>query len=451
MKLRGTRSTIAVVTTLVTSALVLTALVAVIGSAQAAPQKKVFNATVDVQNASTLTSASARLRLTLSNDASSNQTLGSANFVAPAGVTFSAGPLGTNRTGWTATAVGNVVQFRSTSSPLTISTSVYADVDVAINATTCFDATWTAFAKQSNDFSGSGNDFTPGTATNRRPLGSLDIAQIETVVPPDPPTFPDELHVPQILTNENKDVLVTARDVCGDLYTNYGTSAGRATVLTKAAPDVPPRLVGAGDLALSGSSSTVKTTLNPKVVETGDQLVVTDSLTTPGQSIGDASNVFDVVQELCTSHDETCELNNGKVRVFGDGPPGQDDPNKPDPSLGFGFFSSDLLTVQCLGDASAVSPIAGTVVNINPRDYPNNNPITITVIYKKSDTGNGPATGFGFCLSKDNLGTWGAPLTECPSNPQESDAPCVSRKRVTGGDLSAAFWIHPTDPWGTGR
>jgi hypothetical protein len=88
---------------LIAAALLVTALVAVIGSAQAAPQKKVFNTTVDVQNVSTLSSTSARLRLTLSNDASSNQTLGSANFVAPQGVTIDDGALTTSLPGWTAT------------------------------------------------------------------------------------------------------------------------------------------------------------------------------------------------------------------------------------------------------------------------------------------------------------------------------------------------------------
>ena len=50
------------VPTLGAAALIILALVAVIGSAQAAPAKKFYNATVDVQNTSTLTSSSARLR-----------------------------------------------------------------------------------------------------------------------------------------------------------------------------------------------------------------------------------------------------------------------------------------------------------------------------------------------------------------------------------------------------
>src|SRR5262245_49181389 len=150
MKVRGTPSKSAAVSTLVAAALLITALVALIGSAQAAPQKKVFNATVDVQNVSTLSPTFATLRLTLGNDASSNQTLGSANFQTPAGVTVDVGALTTSRPGWTATRNGsNLVEFRSTSNPLTVGASLFADVNVTINATTCGDATWLVFAKQS--------------------------------------------------------------------------------------------------------------------------------------------------------------------------------------------------------------------------------------------------------------------------------------------------------------
>jgi hypothetical protein len=446
MKVRGTPSKSAAVSTLVAAALLMTALVVLIGSAQAAPQKKVFNATVDVQDTSTLASGPVRLRLTLSNDASSNQTLGSANFQTPAGVTVDVGALTTSRSGWTATRNGsNLVEFRSTLNPLTVGASLFADVNVTINAATCGDATWSVFAKQSNDFSGSGNDFSAGSATNRRPLGSFDIATIETVVPapPDP-----DVHVPQIVTNANKVVQVTAKDICNDVYTNYGTSVGRTSVFD-AEPNVPPRLAGAGNLQIGWASGVGSTTLNPKVVETGDTLVIADSLTTAGQSIADTSNTFDVVQELCTSLDATCELNNGRIRVFGAGPPGKLNQNDPDPSLGFGLSSA--LTVKCPGDGSAVDPIGGAAVNINPRDYPTNAPITITVIYKKNDVPNGPVANIPFCLSKDNGDTWGAPLPQCPNNPQPTNAPCVSLGKVPGGDLSAAFFIRPTDPWGAGR
>ena len=75
----------------------------------------------------------------------------------------------------------------------------------------------------------------------------------------------------------------------------------------------------------------------------------------------------------------------------------------------------------------------------------------MTVIDKKSDTGNGPASGFSVCLSKDNGQSWTAPLSERSNSPLPSEAPCVDRKRVTGGDLSVAYFIRPNDPWGGAR
>jgi hypothetical protein len=446
------------VATIGAAALVLAALVAVIGSAQAAPSKKNYGATVDLAAAWTppiapATTNSATLRLTLSNDQKSNQTLGSANFVAPAGVAVTSVVLQppplppdppaatTSRPGWTATrtADGKVVQFRSTSNALTAGAGLYADVIVSVDATACGDATWTIYVKQSNDFSGAGNDFSPGTSVNARPLGSFEIAQIETVDPRD-----QTIQVPQILTNENEVVLVTAKDICGDVYTNYGTSLG-STAVFDAEPNDPPRLVDAGTLAIDWDDGIGSTTLNPKVVETGDTLVITDTLTALNQKVSDTSNTFHVVQELCTSLDDTCVLDNGKIRVFGDGPSENQNSNAPDPSLGFGFGSPTTLNFTCPGDGSPTpDAIGGAVVNINPLDYPNNEPIWITVIYKKSDTGNGPATSFLVCKSINNGQSWSQPLSECANTPV---APCVKRKRVTGGDLSVEYFIRPADPW----
>ena len=102
MKLRGTRSTIAVVTTLVTAALILTALVAVIGSAQAAPSNKNYNVTVRLKSTSPTV-----LTITLTNDGSSKQTLGSAQFTAPVNTTPSNPTVTSPPTGWQASVLPN--------------------------------------------------------------------------------------------------------------------------------------------------------------------------------------------------------------------------------------------------------------------------------------------------------------------------------------------------------
>ncbi|HEY5873585.1 MAG TPA: hypothetical protein VIT46_10135, partial [Gaiellaceae bacterium] len=142
------------IATIGAAALVLAALVAVIGSAQAAPSKKTYGATVDLAAEWTApeapaTTSSATLRLSLANDARSNQTIGSANFVAPSGVEIQTVPpeTPTGRNGWTVETEGtNVLAFRSTSNPLKPSNdptlaSVYADVVVSIDSAECGDAT----------------------------------------------------------------------------------------------------------------------------------------------------------------------------------------------------------------------------------------------------------------------------------------------------------------------
>ena len=65
------------------------------------------------------------------------------------------------------------------------------------------------------------------------------------------------------------------------------------------------------------------------------------------------------------------------------------------------------------------------------------------MIYKKSDTGNGPADGFSVCLSKDNGHVLGrsALRVRIARRPR---APCVDRKRVSGGDLRSCSFSRPT-------
>src|SRR5262245_18216597 len=167
MKARGTPSKSAAVSTLVAAALVITALVAVIGSEQAAPSTKNYSVTVRVKS----TSPSTKLTLTLTNDRSSKQTLGSAYLTAPQKLARSAPAVNPVRTGWSASILaGGIVAFRSTSNALQPGQSV--SVDMTVTNTGCNNATWSAAAKQSNDFSGNGNDFALlAASTNLRPLG----------------------------------------------------------------------------------------------------------------------------------------------------------------------------------------------------------------------------------------------------------------------------------------
>ena len=417
----------AAVPTIGAAALVLATLVAVIGSAQAAPSQKKFGATVAVTGGQ-VTSTSAKLKLTLINDPTAKQTLGSANFAPPSvGITFPtppppvAGPA--SRPGWTVAVVGGVVEFRSTSNPLGKGEGVSADVLVNINQSSCTSATWSVAAKQSNDFSGSGNDFqlNPG-ASDLVALGSFDIATIETVTD-------DEQHVPAILTGQAKSSTTTAYDICGEVKTTYSGATRSKTFLTGAG------FSPAAGLAWSNGVGTVAIT--PVVTETDNLLTVSDGTS----GVTDTSNFFDTTDRLCTSTDtEPCEWsdNAGKLKVNSSPPP-------EDASLGIGFNST--LSFSC-GDAS--STVGATpLVNINPHyEETDVEAIAVTLTYKKSSTGNGAASTFDVCFRKDDVTTWTV-LGQCAStSPLPAAAPCfISRKRVTGGDLEVVLWIATDYPW----
>jgi hypothetical protein len=386
-----------------------------IGSAQAAPSTKSYTANVHAINAAVTQNT---FRVTLTNDPQSNQTLGSINVTPPDG--FVLGTASTTRTGWSANVVGNVLQFRSTSNPVAKGDSVVADVTVTSPTlpTSCADATWTPAAKQSNDFSGSGNDFTLKTAgTDLIPLGRFDFADIETVQ--------SGLHIPQIFVGAAKTVAITARDTCGHIDTDYSGAS------LSAAPNTPARLVGTGVFSsltfLNGSGSG---TVTPPDVEAADQVVVSDSVS----GINKSSNSFDVVETICAVPGTVCNWQNKNKSISATSTvPGDSGGTA---SLGFGFRA---LTAAC-GTGSLV----GEGVDISPHLYENAYRVTLT--YAKSLTGNGPASGFHFCISDDTL-TW-TPLDPCSAT---LTVGCVfSQKRVTGGALEFVLVLSPTDPWGGG-
>jgi hypothetical protein len=425
-------------------ALSLAALVAVIGAAQAAPSNKKYSATAHVtggQVAPKLAPTSATLKLTLTNETRS-QTLGSANFSPPEGVTFPVtGTVPDDRDGWTATIQDGLVAFRSTSSPLRAGDSVSADVQVNINRTSCMDATWTTRAKQSNDFSGNpGNDFTLNPDnSNLRPLGSFVFEPVGTDVPEENPV----VFAPQLKTGLEATVEVTAFDLCGANLPGYGSNFGDAWDFGPSAEVPPtPRLDGANltdiDWEATGDGSA---TMTPIVVETGDVLVITDDVS----DIDASSNEFDVVETICTSLDKTCHWQDrpNNPRILADAPaPPPAEGTAPDPSLGIGFNSD--LSFDCEGDTS---PVGGTLININPRDYPAGSTIEITLTYKNSVIGGGPASSFSLCLSKDNGETWAdEPVSACPLS--ADDIACILDQRKSGGDLVIVLLVRAQDPWG---
>jgi len=443
---------------------VLAALVAVIGSAQAAPSTKFYDATVRVKLGTEPSSTGATLTLTFRNDSRSKQPLGSARFTPPAGMQVNSSPTtpvdadtNTLLAGWTAGQEGNVVTFLSGSTGVALAPGkgVSTSVGVTITQGQCASpdwATWSTRAKQSNDFSGNpGNDATLKLdRSNLRPLGSFSFGGIGTQIPGGPFVNQQILTSPPSATTP---VGLTAFDVCGAPLTNYGTPEpghfGDAAVITAAA-DVPPlpRLDDAtiSPIAWKIGTNTGSATIAPVVVETGDKLIVTDNLS----GIDATSEDFDVVEKLCYNGLAVCEWQDrqGNPRILA-----KADPPPSGASLGIGF-NPNLPTFSCNGEDKD-DLVGGTFININPRDYAASATVTITLTYKKSITGNGPASNFDLCLSDDNGQTWtktdvGGPVPACSStNPAATEAPCTKeKKRITGGDLSVILFIDADDPWG---
>ena len=397
--------------TTIVAASLLAALVAVI-AAQGAPQQKKYSGTVHVTEGD-VSSTHATLTLTLTNKTRS-QTLGSANFTPPDGVEVQTIVNQPVRTGWQAGITDGDVTFRSTNA-LPNGESVSADVSVEISQVACTTGTWTTAAKQSNDFSGAGNDFSlDPQGSDLTPLGSFSIAPIQTVQ--------DAQTIPAILTEVPHPSTTTARDLCENVKTNYSGAVRTKTLLTQAT------FSPASGLTWTNGIGTV--TITPEWTETGNALTVTD----PTSQVEATSNFFDTTDKLCTPSDTSCVWEDEDKKILAEAAPPPGGAN-----IGIGFNS--LLPFECAGGDE---PVGESIVNINPRGY--TTPYTVSLTYQKSATGNGPASSFDVCLSKDNGDNWGAPLLACGSTPQ---APCLlERKRVSGGDLLVVLFLSPTDPWG---
>jgi hypothetical protein len=410
------------------------ALIAIVvaGSAQARPSTKKYDASVVPASAPTGGSATFTLRLT--NETASQQTLGSANFTVPSGwaVTSTDGSATSSDghnwdicagDGFTCGAGDTVVQFRAASNSDALSPGAWVEAS-ATTSISCpapaeavtADSTWTTAAKQSNDFSGQpGNDFAL-VKSDLDPLGSFTIGHIDTQI-----------------TNQQFTVTVTAHDTCGATKTDYnggGVYAG-GIVETKVG------LTGASIGTLSWSDGVGSQKITAKVAESGNSLTFIDHTS----GISSTSNLFNVVDVLCTSGPCHASNKTNNPTITADSPPPPDGA-----SLGLGF--NPHLQISCTGGSS--SPIGGAVVLIDPAGYldSDGHPIlyTVTLTYSKSVTGTGPPSSFAVCLSKDNGATWGTPLPACTT---DTDHGCiVSEKRVTGGALEVVLRLIQGDPYG---
>lgn len=442
MRVRRNAFASAAVPTLIAAALAV-ALVAVMGSAQAAPSTKVFNALVHVKKQIPVETDT--LTLTLANERRSKQTLGSAKFFPPEGVTVDGVLL--EPAGWDIVlGPDGEVSFFNTSNGLLPDRNVSAEVAVSVDAT-CGDATWTVRAKQSNDFSGNpGNDFSLNPAlSNLRPLGSFTFDQIGTPIGTE--------FYPQIKVKEAAAVGVTAYDLCGAVKTGYGSvpvlpgNYGDDSTVDRDPEQDPERLAGAVPLELSWANGVGSGTLTPLVVEAADRLVVKDTVTgiSANSDAGDDLDDFDVVETICTSA-AACHWDNSNKKIQVDAII-----EHAGASLGVGF-SSNLSTFACNNETDA--PLGSTLIYVNPRNYEPGETQSVTFTYSKTLPGtSGPVSAFDLCISKDNgvTGSWQGPIPDCASDPPVSTdpTPCVQDRGRSNGDLVIVLFLDPiVDPLG---
>lgn len=117
---------------------------------------------------STVAGSHAEMQVTMHNDATSNVTLGSANLTVPAGLGLTidtAGSTGeTNYSTYASTSTSTTLQLRN----LNLAANGQVTVAFFVNSSsaTCGEGTWGMQVKQSNDFNGTGNDFSPPTKSS---------------------------------------------------------------------------------------------------------------------------------------------------------------------------------------------------------------------------------------------------------------------------------------------
>ncbi|MFL5915476.1 MAG: hypothetical protein ACJ752_07555 [Gaiellaceae bacterium] len=378
---------------------------------------------------------SSSMTFTVTNDPHASQTVGSANFTAPSGLTLTPGTVGTNvsHAGWTAVvdSVG-ILELRSNSSAnaLTQGQSVRADVTVTLTTqcttrpATPGDAAWQVQAKQSNDFSGSPGNFMQfdPTHSDLTPLGSFVFGPVESVV-----TAADgPLHVPQIIVNQSAPISITALDTCGNVDADYsGGTFGLATGL--ALPDFS---------GLTWSQGVGSATVTPVTIEVGDQFSIIDGAS--GISANSVSTspktTFDVVETICAKQGTVCVWTDKNKPITATSTvPGD---NNGHASLGLGYkpFRNG---VTC----GAGSPV-GDSIYIDPYQY--TNPYTIVLTYAKSLLPKGPASNVVTCKSIDDGVTWDrTQLLPCSSKPV---APCADAANIQGGALQITLYLEPGDP-----
>jgi hypothetical protein len=400
-------------------ALALAALVVgLVGAAQAAPSTKKYQVTIDPVTAAA--GSTANYTLTLRNDTTSSQQLGSANVSVPTGFAVNSvgTPTASGGKSWSAALSTNVIELRAASQSDSLAPG--QSVSTSMNVTTACNANsgqpWGTVAKQANNFSGSGNDFKSlGDPALTVTQGGGTVARLVFVQ--QPPATAEK--------NSPFTVSVKAVDSCGFDTTSsqsaslaYGSNPGGATAL-----NLTPQSLSSGTATFSGVS----------VDETGVGYTLVASAT-GFQSA--TSNTFDVVDALCVPTDLVCEAtdDSGTTKVKTPAPP-------PGGTMAFTF--SGLGTSFDCGDGTLQT--IGAQTTIDPKGY--TQPIDVTLTWIEVVPQGGGVSHFTFCLSKDDGGSY-IEVPDC--NKRATNLPCERSRNATGvSSLEIVIRIAADDPIGS--
>ena len=408
--------------------LTLAAVVIAVASAQAAPALK-KNYTVSIAPGLAAPGSSGQYRISLGNAASSSQTLGSANITVPAGFTVTAvSPAATTAgaPGWSVSPSSpgpQVVMWRAGTSANALRAGTTTTATLSVTAASSFTCpraswTWTSAVKQSNDFSGSGNDFTLATGTTD---ASLTAARLAFTTQPPPQSVASTALSPA--------VKVTLQDACG---TTLASVAGSVDASIDANPS---------DGALSGTT----TRALKEGVATFDDLAIDASgigytvIASPGSTLNidpsAPSDSFDIIDTLCTrgGGSSSCTTSNDDTTVTAPTPP----TGNAQTALSIGKPGKTLPDCTLAGLTQV-----GSLATIVPQNYPPGSLISVTLTYAASVATTPGVSTYVVCVVKNGIST---EAKAC----NKSAPPCVSNKSRNGtGALVVVLTIDASDPVG---
>jgi hypothetical protein len=412
--------------------LALAAVVVAVASAQAAPALK-KNYTVSIAPGLAAPGSSGQYTISLGNAATSSQTLGSANIAVPDGFTvtgISPAAASPGAPGWsfgTSSSNSQVVMWRAGTSANALAPGTGTAAMLSVTAATSFTCPrsswiWKSAVKQSNDFSGSGNDFTLKTGT---PDASLTAARLAFTTQPPLQTLASAALSPA--------VQVTLQDACGTTLASVAGTVG-------ASIDTNP-----SDGTLGGTTTRALT----NGVATFDDLGIDASgvgytlIATPGSTLNvdssAPSDAFNVIDSLCTRSggSSSCTASNSvqDTTVSVPTPP----TGNAQTALSVGKPGKTLAGADCTGGLLAQ---VGSLATIAPQSYPSGSLLSVTLTYAASVATTAGVSGYVVCVVKNGTST---EANAC----NKSAPPCVSnRSRNGSGALVVVLTIDANDPVG---